>query len=113
REKLAFRNGQLGDAICMLLQPATEGVILSTCNRMEIYAVVGHAASGTPDAWQEALDSESLELVRLGLTDRAKERIIRVLLGPDETELAEKRQFVDNSHAKSRLSPISTGGNEQ
>ncbi len=69
--------------------------------------------SVAPDAWQEALDSESLELVRLGLTDRAKERIIRVLLGPDETELAEKRQFVDNSHAKSRLSPISTGGNEQ
>ncbi|MCL5266440.1 MAG: glutamyl-tRNA reductase [Chloroflexi bacterium] len=47
REKLAFGDGQLGDAICMLLQPATEGVILSTCNRMEIYAVVGHAASGT------------------------------------------------------------------
>ncbi|MCP4650602.1 MAG: glutamyl-tRNA reductase [PVC group bacterium] len=40
RERLSFSNGSLEKALCLLIQNSgiKEGVILSTCNRVEIYA---------------------------------------------------------------------------
>ncbi|MFN0071728.1 MAG: glutamyl-tRNA reductase [Chloroflexota bacterium] len=46
RERLAFPPDELGAAVLRLGQFAHEGVILSTCNRTEIYADVGHPRSG-------------------------------------------------------------------
>jgi glutamyl-tRNA reductase len=47
RERLAFPPETLASAIEQLSQFAHEGVIVSTCNRTEIYADVGHARSGS------------------------------------------------------------------
>lgn len=48
RERLAFPDGRLGEALRLLREqtPLMEGVILSTCNRVEIYGVV-EAVDGT------------------------------------------------------------------
>ena len=42
REKVAFSKEQLRDALPALADRAGQGVILSTCNRTEVYAVTGH-----------------------------------------------------------------------
>ena len=46
RERLAFAKGKLGEATQLLLgaTPLHEAAILSTCNRVEIYAIAGNAA---------------------------------------------------------------------
>jgi glutamyl-tRNA reductase len=46
RERLALSSGQIPNALDTLGHYACEGVILSTCNRTEVYAVVGHRRSG-------------------------------------------------------------------
>jgi glutamyl-tRNA reductase len=46
RERLAFPPESLGSSLERLEEFAHEGVILSTCNRTEIYADVGHPRSG-------------------------------------------------------------------
>lgn len=47
RERLAFPPTEIGPALVRLGEFAHEGVILSTCNRTEIYARVGHPRSGS------------------------------------------------------------------
>jgi glutamyl-tRNA reductase len=46
RERLAFVPGELPRALDELRNHVPEGFILSTCNRVEIYGVAGHADSG-------------------------------------------------------------------
>jgi glutamyl-tRNA reductase len=46
RERLAFVPGELPRALDGLRTHVAEGFILSTCNRVEVYAVAGHADSG-------------------------------------------------------------------
>jgi glutamyl-tRNA reductase len=46
RERLAFVAGELPRALEGLRQHVPEGFILSTCNRVEVYGVAGHADSG-------------------------------------------------------------------
>ncbi|MEE9324843.1 MAG: glutamyl-tRNA reductase [Dehalococcoidia bacterium] len=46
REGVAFDEEQLGSALLRLTSHVKQGVILSTCNRTEIYALVGHPKSG-------------------------------------------------------------------
>lgn len=46
RERLAFVPGELPRALDGLRNHVAEGFILSTCNRVEIYGVAGHAESG-------------------------------------------------------------------
>lgn len=46
RERLAIPADQLPDALARLTSYVPSGVILSTCNRTEIYASVGHRTSG-------------------------------------------------------------------
>ena len=46
RERLAVTTEGLSDALVLLGREVNEGVILSTCNRTEIYAVVDHRQSG-------------------------------------------------------------------
>lgn len=47
REKLAFDGDRLREALAHLGRYASEGAILSTCNRTEVYALVGHRETGT------------------------------------------------------------------
>lgn len=46
RERVAFNGPALDDALVALKGRFKEGFILSTCNRTEIYALVGHADTG-------------------------------------------------------------------
>ncbi|MFN2563751.1 MAG: glutamyl-tRNA reductase [Gemmatimonadaceae bacterium] len=46
RERLAFVPGELPRALGALRDHVPEGFILSTCNRVEVYGVAGHADSG-------------------------------------------------------------------
>lgn len=45
-ERLAIPAGELGPALLALKQSVREALVLSTCNRTELYAVTGHAATG-------------------------------------------------------------------
>ena len=49
RERLAFAPTQQEAALVALLRRAAEGVVLSTCNRAEVYAVVQRADAGFQD----------------------------------------------------------------
>ncbi|MCC6179786.1 MAG: glutamyl-tRNA reductase [Chloroflexi bacterium] len=46
RERLAVPASELPAALAVLREHVAEGAILSTCNRTELYAVVGHRDSG-------------------------------------------------------------------
>lgn len=46
RERVAFVPARIPDALAHLLGEVQEAFILSTCNRTEIYGIVGHARSG-------------------------------------------------------------------
>lgn len=46
RERLAFQREELPAALARLLGSVDEGLILSTCNRVEVYGVAGHAETG-------------------------------------------------------------------
>src|SRR3954467_12386755 len=45
-ERVVFSPEALPDALATLHEQGAHGVILSTCNRVEIYALVGHQESG-------------------------------------------------------------------
>ncbi|MEX2179512.1 MAG: glutamyl-tRNA reductase [Gemmatimonadaceae bacterium] len=45
-ERVSIPAGELRDALTRLKESVREGLILSTCNRTELYAVTGHAGSG-------------------------------------------------------------------
>lgn len=47
RERLALHGQALDAALARLKTGVGEGFVLSTCNRTEVYALVGHADSGT------------------------------------------------------------------
>ncbi len=49
RERLAFTADSLGAALQCAREVASETVILSTCNRTEVYALMGHLRSGERD----------------------------------------------------------------
>src|SRR5215204_4223157 len=65
RERLAFPPDTLSQAIDRLGQFAHEGVILSTCNRTEIYADVGHLRSGSEALIRFLADSRGVPVLEL------------------------------------------------
>jgi len=58
RERIAVTGDRIVEALAHLRARASEGFVLSTCNRTEYYAVVGHAETGTV-ALAEALRAGS------------------------------------------------------
>ena len=55
REKVAFGPAQLAAALQDLAGPAgvQEGIIVSTCNRTELYCVLDGGSAADPAAWLE------------------------------------------------------------
>ena len=95
RERVAFAPAQLPAALARLLEEVDEGFILSTCNRTEIYAIVGHARSGSNVLTQflarwHAVPTESLTpcLYSHVHTDAAR-HLFRVAAGLDSMVLGE------------------------
>ena len=109
RERIAFRESELPDALLALCKCGlTEAVILSTCNRVEIYAAAPESAGGnTAEAETAALESVRTFLhERFGLDDTtpantfyqrhgqdARRHLARVASGLDSMVLGETEIF--------------------
>ena len=68
RERLSFPLDDLSIALQRLRSFAHEGVILSTCNRTEIYADVGHPKSGAEALVRFLAESRSVDADELART---------------------------------------------
>lgn len=62
RERLAFAGGDLPDALARLREIVDEGFILSTCNRVEVYGLTGHAESGAGALRRFLVEGRSLSV---------------------------------------------------
>ncbi|MCL4459955.1 MAG: glutamyl-tRNA reductase [Chloroflexi bacterium] len=65
RERLAIGHDDLAEALSLLRSYVTEGMILSTCNRTEIYGLVGHRRSGAQNIQRFLCDYYHLTLVEI------------------------------------------------
>ena len=69
REKLTISSSQLQNALLLLHNYVPQGVILSTCNRIEVYTLADEASSPEPaainflKAWSNLSDAELLPLI--------------------------------------------------
>ncbi len=97
REKLSFRQDELEEAMRVFQQQqgVVENVILSTCNRTEVYAVLESAAVGLYSLKQFLADwfSVSIDAFRNHLmiyeNDEAIEHLLRVSAGVDSMVIGE------------------------
>src|ERR687896_496073 len=118
RERLAFVPGEMPDALTRLRNHVTEGFILSTCNRVEVYAVAGHVDSGSQVLARFLADARGfpLEELRPLLYSHGHEaavgHLFRVASGMDsmvvgEGEvLSQVRAALDTAHAAGTLGPV-------
>ena len=83
RERLAFGPEDLPAALAQLGTVAAEGFILSTCNRVEIYALVGHAESGSRAIARFLAESRgcSIEAITPHLYEHVHTAAVRHLFG--------------------------------
>ncbi len=94
REKVAISAEKLGDAMSLLRSYIPQGIILSTCNRTEIYTVSddkGHDEAASLNFMKEHLncDTDSREYVYIYHDDRAMEHLLRVACGLDSMIVGE------------------------
>jgi len=95
REKLAISAGQLGDALISLRRYVRHGVILSTCNRTEVYAMdsEGHSAKQASIDFLKAqtnISEADLQLYIYVHKDKeAIEHLFRVASGLDSMIIGE------------------------
>ena len=89
REKVAFTQSDLGEALPLFHEQVGQGVILSTCNRTEIYTVSENPAR-TADRVQESvarlrgIAASDIEPYFRSLTDKkAVSHLFRVASGLD------------------------------
>src|SRR5262245_42890881 len=95
RERLAIPAPGLPGALARLREVVGEGCILSTCNRTEIGAVVGHAESGGPLLARFLADVQGLAAgeiapyLRVSAHADAARRLFRIAAGLDSAILGE------------------------
>ncbi len=93
RERLAFDERQLAGALDALRQYAAEGLILSTCNRVEVYGVLATPVAEPLErflAGRHGLEPPALEPYRYVHVDRAAARhLFRLAAGLDSMVLGE------------------------
>lgn len=97
REQLAFADDQLAAGLTQLTGVASEGVILSTCNRVELYAVIDSIeAAGAVDrvadcfAAATGVTRPDLDAATVALTgDGAVRHLFRVATGLESMVLGE------------------------
>jgi glutamyl-tRNA reductase len=118
RERLAFVPGDLPRALDGLRNHVAEGFILSTCNRVEIYGVAGHADSGAqllgrflaetrgfpPDELRPLLYSYGHEAAVAHLF-RVASGMDSMVVGEGEV-LSQVRAALDAAHAAGTLGPV-------
>lgn len=95
RERLAIPGPALPEALARLREVVGEGCILSTCNRTEIVAIVGHAESGGPLLARFLADVQGLPVgeiaafLRVSAHADAAQRLFRIAAGLDSLILGE------------------------
>jgi glutamyl-tRNA reductase len=118
RERLAFAPGELPPALEGLRNHVPEGFILSTCNRVEIYGLAGHADSGAhllarflaetrgfpPDELRPLLYSYGHEAAVAHLF-RVASGMDSMVVGEGEV-LSQVRAALDAAHAAGTLGPV-------
>ena len=61
RERVSFSRHQLHEALPLLADQVGEGVILSTCNRTEVYTVSEAPSDAATRIWEFVADYHGLE----------------------------------------------------
>ena len=94
REKLAVSNDRLPDALSLLRKYVSQGLILSTCNRIEIYSVAGSGGSSQPcmdffGAWANVSDADLSSYVYCYQDEDAVSHLFRVASGLDSMIIGE------------------------
>ena len=95
RERLSLAPGELEATLGELKSIAREGFILSTCNRVEVYAVVGHDVSGADALMRFLADRSGLDIVTVRAScyvhagAPAVSHLLRVASGLDSVVLGE------------------------
>lgn len=118
RERLAFVPGELPRALEELRKHVPEGFILSTCNRVEVYGVAGHADSGAQLLGRFLAEArgfpvdELRPLIYSYAHEAAVAHLFRVASGMDsmvvgEGEvLSQVRSALDAANAAGALGPV-------
>lgn len=118
RERLAIGPDRLPAALARLAGVAAEGFILSTCNRVEIYALMGHSDSGgaglarllaaeaglSPAALTPHLYSHA-HAAAVGHFFRVAAGLDSMVVGEDQI-LAQVKGALDSAQAAATLGPI-------
>jgi glutamyl-tRNA reductase len=118
RERLAFVPGELPRALDGLRNHVAEGFILSTCNRVELYGLAGHADSGAqllgrflaevrgfpPEELRPLLYSYGHEAAVAHLF-RVASGMDSMVVGEGEV-LSQVRAALDVAHAAGTLGPV-------
>jgi len=95
REKLAVGSKQFPGALVLLGDYVSQGLILSTCNRTEVYSVsdsASSAQSGNVDflrAWSKTSDADLLPYLYFYQDEAAVEHLFRVAAGLDSMIIGE------------------------
>ena len=95
REKLAVGTKQFSGALVLLGDYVSQGLILSTCNRTEVYSVsdsASSAQSGNVDflrAWAKTADADLLPYLYFYQDEAAVEHLFRVAAGLDSMIIGE------------------------
>lgn len=94
REKLAISKDHISDALYLLSRYVSQGVILSTCNRTEIYYITEGSYSSSPGiaflkAWANISDADLHSYLYSYQNEVAVEHLFRVAAGLDSLIIGE------------------------
>jgi glutamyl-tRNA reductase len=94
RERLAVSNDRLSDALSLLRKHVPQGLILSTCNRVEVYAVVEGRDSAQPGidfftAWANISHADLLPYIYCYQNEAAVRHLFHVASGLDSMIIGE------------------------
>jgi glutamyl-tRNA reductase len=94
RERLAVSNDRLFDALSLLREYVSQGLILSTCNRIEVYSVVESSDSFQPGidffkAWANISDADLSPYIYCYQNEATVRHLFRVASGLDSMIIGE------------------------
>lgn len=94
REKLAISSDHISDALYLLNRYVSQGVILSTCNRTEVYSVVESSSSSQPGidflkAWANIPDADLRPYLYCYQNGAAIKHLFHVAAGLDSMIIGE------------------------
>lgn len=94
REKLAISSDHVSDALYLLSRYVSQGVILSTCNRTEVYSVTESGCTSHPGidflkAWANICDADLQPHVYCYQNEAAVKHLFRVAAGLDSMIIGE------------------------